>query len=131
MKLWRLDGAELFSSRADEGSVVLGVLEESVVSLSDSGRVRISGPVDATRPVEAPLENSQKFTLVNSVISPERGKVFVVTREGFLHQVRQSNTSPSDDTSIIIILFFLSADFHDGETHDCRVSSGSISTVCY
>ncbi|KAF0041595.1 hypothetical protein F2P81_005127 [Scophthalmus maximus] len=30
VKLWRLDGAELFSSRADEGSVVLGVLEESI-----------------------------------------------------------------------------------------------------
>ncbi|AWP10487.1 putative NACHT and WD repeat domain-containing protein 1 [Scophthalmus maximus] len=110
VKLWRLDGAELFSSRADEGSVVLGVLEESVVSLSDSGRVRISGPVDATRPVEAPLENSQKFTLVNSVISPERGKVFVVTREGFLHQISMTGKHTTVEFPLVPSLLSVTED---------------------
>lgn len=87
--MWKLDGAEIFSSStSDEGLVVLGVLEESVVSLSDSGLVRISHPVDGTQTVEAQLENPQRrLTLVNSVSLPKRGKVLLVSEEGFLFQV--------------------------------------------
>uniref|UniRef100_UPI0037E90AD6 NACHT domain- and WD repeat-containing protein 1 n=1 Tax=Semicossyphus pulcher TaxID=241346 RepID=UPI0037E90AD6 len=44
VKVWRLDGSKLLlSSSTDEGSVVLGVLEDSVVSLCDSGRISRSG----------------------------------------------------------------------------------------
>lgn len=87
--MWKLDGAELLSSSSDEESVVLGVLEDSVVSESDSGLVRISHPVSGTQTVEIRLENSQRsLTLVNSVVLPKRGKVFMVSKEGFLYQVR-------------------------------------------
>lgn len=87
--MWKLDGAELLSSSSDEESVVLGVLEDSVVSESDSGLVRISHPVSGTQTVEIRLENSQRsLTLVNSVALPKRGKVFMVSKEGFLYQVR-------------------------------------------
>lgn len=87
--MWKLDGSELLSSSStDEGSVVLGVLEDSVFSLSGSGLVRISRPVGGTQTVEAQLENSAtRLTLVNSVMLPKREKVFVVSKEGFLHQV--------------------------------------------
>ncbi|KAE8294698.1 NACHT domain- and WD repeat-containing protein 1 [Larimichthys crocea] len=90
VKVWKLDGSELLSSSStDEGSVVLGVLEDSVFSLSGSGLVRISRPVGGTQTVEAQLENSAtRLTLVNSVMLPKREKVFVVSKEGFLHQVR-------------------------------------------
>lgn len=88
VKVWKLDGAELLSSSSDEGSVVLGVLEDSVVSESNSGLVRISHPVRRTQTVETRLENSQRsLTLVNSVTLPKRGKVFMVSKEGFLYQV--------------------------------------------
>lgn len=91
--MWRLDGSELLSSSSDEESVVLGVLEESVVCVCDSGLVRISHPVDGTQPVEAQLENSHTgLTLVNSVLLPKRGKVFLVSKEGFLYQVSSSSS---------------------------------------
>ncbi len=88
--MWKLDGTELLSSSSsDEGLVVLGVLEDSVVSESDSGLVRISHPVSGTQTVETRLENSQRsLTFVDSVTLPKRGKVFMVSKEGFLYQVR-------------------------------------------
>ncbi|KAM9358458.1 NACHT domain- and WD repeat-containing protein 1 [Symphorus nematophorus] len=59
VKVWKLDGAQLLSSSGgggddddDEGSVVLGVLGESVVSLRDSGLVSRTGKHTA---VEFPL----------------------------------------------------------------------------
>lgn len=94
--MWTLDGAELFSSSTgDDGQVVLGVLQDSVVSLSNSGLVRISHPVDGAQTVEAQLETPRRrVTLVNCVLLPKRGKVLVVSKEGFLFQVRTlSNVS--------------------------------------
>lgn len=88
VKVWKLDDSELLSSSGDEGSVVLGVLEESVVSLSGSGLVRISHPVHGTQTAETQLENSQRRpTLLSSVTLPKHRKVLVVCKEGFLYQV--------------------------------------------
>ena len=88
VKVWTQEGAELFSSSGEDGSVVLGVLEESVFSLTVSGLVRIYHPLHDA--VETQLENSvTPLSLVKTVVSPKRGKVFVSTREGVLHQVRQ------------------------------------------
>lgn len=91
--MWRQDGAELLlllNSSSDEDSVVLGVLDESVVCLSEFGVVRVTQPGNRTRTVETQLENSQRrLTLVKSVTLPKRGKVFVVSEEGFLYQVRR------------------------------------------
>lgn len=119
VKMWKLDGAELFSSTTrDEGLVVLGVLQESVVSLSDSGLVTIRHPVDGTQTVETQLENPQRrLTVVNSVSLPKRGKVFMVSKEGFLFQVPALYLSTSSWTkyyyhqstiSIIILLLYYS-----------------------
>ncbi|XP_031731172.1 NACHT domain- and WD repeat-containing protein 1 [Anarrhichthys ocellatus] len=94
VKVWKeLDGAELLlsSSSDDDGSVVLGVLGASVVRLCDSGLVRISHPVDETPTVETRLENShRRLTPVKSVMLPKRGKVFVVSKEGFLYQISRT-----------------------------------------
>lgn len=84
--MWKLDGAELLSSGGDEGSVVLGVLGESVVSLSGSGLVRVSHPVSGTQTAETQLEQS-RLTVVNSVTLPKHRRVLVVSEEGFLYQV--------------------------------------------
>ncbi|XP_078101592.1 NACHT domain- and WD repeat-containing protein 1-like [Sander vitreus] len=99
VKVWKLDGAELFSSSCnndddedkDGGSVVLGVLGESVVTLCASGLVRISHPNDEAQTVETRQENSQRrLTVVESVTLPQRGKVFVVSKAGFLHQISKT-----------------------------------------
>lgn len=82
--MWKLDGAELLSCSDDDGSVVLGVLGESVVSLSGSGLVRVSHPVHGT--AETHLE-PRRLTVVNSVTLRKRLKVLVVSKEGFLYQV--------------------------------------------
>lgn len=83
-KVWRLDGAELLTSSGGVDSVVLGVLEDSVISLAPSGLVTTS----QTQTVETQLENPEmNLTPVNSVTLPKCGKVFVVTKDGFLYQV--------------------------------------------
>lgn len=88
--MWQLDGAELhLSISSDEVCLILGVLGESVVSLSDSGRIRISHPVYGTQlTVKTQLEISARHqTVINCVTLPKHEKVFVVYKEGFLHQV--------------------------------------------
>ncbi|KAM6921186.1 NACHT domain- and WD repeat-containing protein 1 [Xenentodon cancila] len=91
VKVWRSDGVELHLGSSEEGSLVLGVLGESVLSLCNSGQVRISHLVNGTRMVEAPVEDSLRtLTLVNSVMSPKCRKVFVVSEEGFLYQVSEA-----------------------------------------
>ncbi len=95
MKAWRLDGTDLLvSSSSDEGSLVVGVLGESVVSLCESGRIRISHPVSGTQTVETQLENlPTSLTLANSVTLPKHGKALIVSEEGFLYQVCLSHIS--------------------------------------
>ncbi|XP_037624904.1 NACHT domain- and WD repeat-containing protein 1 isoform X1 [Sebastes umbrosus] len=153
VKVWKLDGAELLSSSSDDdGSIILGVLGESIVSLCDSGLVRISHPVNET--VETRLENSQRtLTLVKSVTLPKRGKVFVVSKEGFLYQISRmgrqtavkfplvpSLLSVTEDEKILIAgsdrtlsLFNIDSDFVDGFLdlqHDDSVLSACVSSDC-
>ncbi|XP_039667435.1 NACHT domain- and WD repeat-containing protein 1 [Perca fluviatilis] len=107
VKVWKLEGAELLSSSCndddgdaddgdedgdeDGGSVVLGVLGESVVTLCASGLVRISHPGGEAPTVETRQENSQRrLTVVRSVTLPRRRKVFVVSKAGFLHQISKT-----------------------------------------
>lgn len=89
--MWRLEAAELLSSSSsteDGGSQVLGVLQDSVVSLSSSGLVTVSQPHSGIQTTGAPLQSSAgSCTPVKSVTLPKRGKVFVASEEGFLHQV--------------------------------------------
>ncbi|KAL7396393.1 hypothetical protein ABVT39_005119 [Epinephelus coioides] len=156
VKVLKLDGAELLSSSSsdddddDKGSVVLGVLGESVVCLCDSGLVRISHPVNGTQTVET---SQRRLTLVNSVVLQQRGKVFVVSREGFLHQIsltgRQtavefplvpSLLSVTEDEKILIAgsdrtlsLFNIDRDSVDGFLdlqHDDSVLSACVSSDC-
>lgn len=89
MKAWQLERAELLFSFSDTGSVILGVLEGAVFSLWDCGLVRISQPPDGTKTVESRLENSERgVTPVSCVTLPRRGKLFMVSKEGLLYQVR-------------------------------------------
>uniref|UniRef100_A0A3Q1HHR0 NACHT and WD repeat domain containing 1 n=1 Tax=Anabas testudineus TaxID=64144 RepID=A0A3Q1HHR0_ANATE len=133
VKMWKLDGAEIFSSTTrDEGLVVLGVLQESVVSLSDSGLVTIRHPVDGTQTVETQLENPQRrLTVVNSVSLPKRGKVFMVSKEGFLFQVPALYLSTSGEWTLS--LFNIDGDSVDGFLnlqHDDSVLSACMSSDC-
>lgn len=88
VKLWKLDGAQLFSQTNEEDSVTLGVLDDSVFSLTQSGLVRIWSLLKRTPTVETELRTSKRLsTVVNSALAPKRGKVIVVTKIGFLYQV--------------------------------------------
>ncbi|XP_054451988.1 NACHT domain- and WD repeat-containing protein 1, partial [Anoplopoma fimbria] len=156
VKVWKLDGAELLlsSSSDDDGSVVLGVLGESVLRLCDSGLVRISHPANETQTVETRLENSQRgLTPVKSVMLPKRGKVFVVSKEGFLYQISKTGRqtavkfplvpsllSVTEDEKILIAgsertlsLFNIDRDSVDGFLdlqHDDSVLSSCVSSDC-
>ncbi|XP_034386187.1 NACHT domain- and WD repeat-containing protein 1, partial [Cyclopterus lumpus] len=153
VKVWKLDGAELLlSSSGDDGSVVLGVLGASVVRLCDSGLVRISHPVNET--VDTRLENSHRsLSPVKSVMLPKRGKVFVVSKEGFLYQISRTGRqtavkfplvpsllSVTEDEKILIAgsertlsLFNIDRDSVDGFLdlqHDDSVLSSCVSSDC-
>ncbi|XP_029285414.1 NACHT domain- and WD repeat-containing protein 1 [Cottoperca gobio] len=157
MKVWKLDGAELLSSSSssdDDGSVILGVLGESVVSLCSSGLIRTSHPVNGTQTVKTRLDKSKRsLTLVNSVKLPKRGKVFVVSEEGFLYQISRTGThtavtfplvpsllSVTEDEKILIAgrdrtlsLFNIDRDSVDGFLdlqHDDSVLSACVSSDC-
>ncbi|XP_072244931.1 NACHT domain- and WD repeat-containing protein 1 [Leuresthes tenuis] len=87
VKVWRSDGAELPLSSTEQASQVLGVLGDSVVCLFDLDRVRISNP-DGTQTVATQLGGSAgSVTPLDSVALPKRGKVLVVSEEGFLYQI--------------------------------------------
>ncbi|XP_044216744.1 LOW QUALITY PROTEIN: NACHT domain- and WD repeat-containing protein 1 [Thunnus albacares] len=114
VKVWQLAGAQLLlssSSSSDEGSVVLGVLEDSVVSLSDSGLVRLSRPVNKTQTLEIQLENSlRRLTLMSSVTLPKHRKVFVVSKEGFLYQISRTGRHTVDEFPLVPSLLSVTED---------------------
>lgn len=90
VRVWNLDPAEgvAASSCVDDGSVVLGVLGGSVVSVARSGRLRIFDPVhgDQTETVfEAPAGHLDTAVCV---LLQKRQKVLLVSEDGSLHQVR-------------------------------------------
>ncbi|KAG7513905.1 NACHT domain-containing and WD repeat-containing 1 [Solea senegalensis] len=92
VNVWNLSGCELLSSSmSQKASVFLGVLDDSIFSLSDSGLVTVSHPVSKAPAVEVRLENSQtSLTPVKFVVSPKWGKMIVATTEGFLYQISRS-----------------------------------------
>ncbi|XP_074523717.1 NACHT domain- and WD repeat-containing protein 1 [Halichoeres trimaculatus] len=109
VKVWMLDGSDLLSSCSEDGSLVLGVLEDSVVSLCGSGRVRIRNPVNRTQTVEAQLETStRRLTAVKSVTLPRRGKVFLVSTEGFLYQISRSGKHTASEFPLVPSLLSVS-----------------------
>ncbi|KAM9761938.1 NACHT domain- and WD repeat-containing protein 1 [Menidia menidia] len=152
VKVWRSDGEELHPRGTDRVLLVLGVLGESVVSLSEPGQVRISDPVNGSESVEAWLEDSVGgVTPTNWVTLPKGGTVVVVSAEGFLYQIsrtgkhsaaefplRPSLLSASEDENILIAgcertlsLFHLSSHSVDGFLdlhHDDSVLSACVSS---
>lgn len=89
--MWTLDGSELMSICGDDGSLVLGVLEESVVSLSGSGLLRMSQPVNQTPTIQTQLGNSgRRLNTVNTVMLPKHQRLLLVSEDGILYQVRLS-----------------------------------------
>ncbi|XP_068599724.1 NACHT domain- and WD repeat-containing protein 1 [Brachionichthys hirsutus] len=105
VRVWKLDAAELVSSGPDGGGVVLGVLGEAVVSLSDGGRVRISHPAGGTGPVETPLEEG-RLSAASWVSLPRHGQVFVVSEGGVLHQI--SGTGRHAAVQLVLVPSLLS-----------------------
>lgn len=83
--MWTLDGSELTSVCGDDGSLVLGVLEESVVSLSGSGLLRVSQPVNQTPTQLGNL--GRRLNTVNSVTLPKHRRLLLVSEDGILYQV--------------------------------------------
>lgn len=63
-----------------------------MVSLTDSGLVRLSHPVNGTK-TQIQLEKQRQLTLMSSVMLPKLAKLFVVSKEGFLYQVGFINPS--------------------------------------
>lgn len=92
-KVWKLDLADgvavsSISSCVDGGSVVLGVLGGSVVSVAASGRLRIFNPLTGTQ-TEAVLEPAAgPLNPAVCVLLQKRQKVLLVSEGGFLHQVQ-------------------------------------------
>ncbi|CAI5639334.1 unnamed protein product [Oreochromis niloticus] len=113
VKVWQLDGAELhLSSSDDEVWLVLGVLGESLVYLSNSGRVRISHPVYGTQlTVKTQLENSVRHrTVVTTLMLPKREKVFVVYKGGFLHQISRTGKQTVAEFPLLPSFFSVTED---------------------
>ncbi|RVE74155.1 hypothetical protein OJAV_G00038410 [Oryzias javanicus] len=112
VKVWGLDGAELhFCSSQEDVSVVLGVLGESVVSLCDSSWIQISHPVDSIQSTKARLETSERrVTVLMSVTSPRRGKVLVVSEEGYLYQICGNNKHSATEFPLRPSLILVSED---------------------
>ncbi|XP_075997595.1 NACHT domain- and WD repeat-containing protein 1 [Genypterus blacodes] len=110
VKVWRLDGLQLLFSRADAGCVIVCVLEDSVVSLSDSGLLRIFQPAGGQQAVETQLKNPQGLTPVTFVTLPKRGKVFVVCEEGFLYQISRAGKQTVSEFPLLPSLLSASED---------------------
>ncbi|XP_029987509.1 NACHT domain- and WD repeat-containing protein 1, partial [Sphaeramia orbicularis] len=112
VKVWSLAEAEpLLIVGADEGSVVLGVLQDSVISLHDSSRIRVFQPGNGKQFVETRLQDSERcVTVVTTASLPKRGKVFVVSKEGFLYQISQSGKHSSSKFPLVPSLFSVTKD---------------------
>ncbi|XP_069376011.1 NACHT domain- and WD repeat-containing protein 1 [Paralichthys olivaceus] len=108
VKVWTQEGAELFSS-GEDGSVVLGLLEESVFSLTDGGLLRIFHPVNDA--VETQLENClTRLSLVKTAVSPKRGTLFVATRDGVLHQISRTGKHSAVEFPLVPSLLSVTED---------------------
>ncbi|KAM9848826.1 NACHT domain- and WD repeat-containing protein 1 [Aulostomus maculatus] len=107
-----LEAAEtLLVSSGGEGLVVLGVLEDSIVLLLDSGRVRISCPAGRTPPLETQLESCEEhLTPAITVTLPRRGKVFMVTGGQVLHQISRTGRLTAGEFPLLPSLLSVTED---------------------
>ncbi|XP_037530358.1 NACHT domain- and WD repeat-containing protein 1 [Nematolebias whitei] len=111
VKVWSLDGTEIHLSSRKESSVILGVLEDSVVSLCDSSRVRIYHPVNRNQSMEVQLEEPARIlNPVSAVTLPKRGKVLVVSEEGFIHQISMMGEQTAAEFPLHPSLFTVTED---------------------
>ncbi|KAM4738512.1 NACHT domain- and WD repeat-containing protein 1 [Anableps anableps] len=150
VKVWKQDGTEIYLDSSEDAWLVLGVLGGSVVFLQDSDRVRIYDPVTGTQTV---VRLTRSLTPVIAVTSPERGSVFVLSDDGFLHQISRTGQQTvaefpllpslvllSEDEKILIAgwertlsLFNVCGDSVDGFLdlrHDDEVLSACVSSDC-
>nr|XP_057929905.1 NACHT domain- and WD repeat-containing protein 1 [Doryrhamphus excisus]XP_057929906.1 NACHT domain- and WD repeat-containing protein 1 [Doryrhamphus excisus] len=105
------DGIPTLPVSSDERLLCLGLLEDSVMVLSDFGRVRIFGPGAGPSSVEIQLENwGQPLTPINTVTLPKHGKVFLVSTEGFLYQISKSGKQTCVKFPVQPSLFSVTAD---------------------
>ncbi|XP_015232013.1 PREDICTED: NACHT domain- and WD repeat-containing protein 1 [Cyprinodon variegatus] len=89
VKVWRPDGSEIQLCNSEDASLILGVLGDSVVFLSDSNRVKTFDLVTGTQTV---VKLTRSLTPVKAAVAPKQGKVFVVSEDGFLHQISRSGS---------------------------------------
>ncbi|KAK5617159.1 hypothetical protein CRENBAI_011653 [Crenichthys baileyi] len=150
VKVWRPDGTEIHLGSSEDASLVMGVLGDSVVSLHGSDQVRISDPVTGT---QIGVKLTRSLTPVNAVTSPNHGKMFVVSEDGFLHQISRTGKqtitqfplqpslfSVSEDEKILLAgceetlsLFNISSNSVDrflDLQHDDKVLSACVSSHC-
>ncbi|XP_061744693.1 NACHT domain- and WD repeat-containing protein 1-like [Nerophis ophidion] len=105
------DGVPTLPLAAHEGSLCLGILEDSVMVLSQSGQVRILGPGGGASGVAIQLEEwGRTLTAVNSVTLPERGQVFLLSSQGFLYQISRSGKHSRVHFPLRPSLFSVTAD---------------------
>ncbi|XP_014870471.1 NACHT domain- and WD repeat-containing protein 1 isoform X1 [Poecilia latipinna] len=104
VKVWKSDGTEI---HREDISLVLGVLGDFVVSLHDSDRVRIFDPVTGTQTM---VRLTRNLTPVVSVTSPKRGSLFVVSDDGFLHQISRTRQQIVTEFPLLPSLFSASED---------------------
>ncbi|TNM88089.1 hypothetical protein fugu_006310 [Takifugu bimaculatus] len=95
VKVWNLDHADgvtasSCSSCVDEGSVVLGVLGGSVVSVA-GGRLRIFNPVNGAQTETVFEASAGHLNPAVCVLLQKHQKVLLVSEDGSLHQVSRTS----------------------------------------
>ncbi|XP_055077553.1 NACHT domain- and WD repeat-containing protein 1 [Periophthalmus magnuspinnatus] len=134
VKFFGLDGFSLLSSISDPDSQILGVLDDSVVSLCGPGLVQISQALDRTKdPVmvrlqeqeanqnqtqdqtqapnpDCPQAPGRTLTLCSSVALSRRQKVLVVFNEGILFQISKDGGHTSKKFPLTPSVFNVSHD---------------------
>ncbi|CAN9500293.1 unnamed protein product [Ophioblennius macclurei] len=99
VKGWMMDGLELrpLSIGNTEGAeLVLGILGNCVVSLRNFNRIRVSSVAGESKATETAVEPPERQLMPEACVTlPNRGKVFVVSKQGFLHQISASGENSS------------------------------------
>lgn len=96
VKVWHLNTTELLFQVKDTGvSIILGLLNGMVVSLSDGGLVTFSHPSAEDKTAQIHLENSShSLTLTATLTLQKHGRLLIASKEGFLYQVQIVETCP-------------------------------------
>ncbi|XP_062308645.1 NACHT domain- and WD repeat-containing protein 1 [Osmerus eperlanus] len=107
MKAWHLDSGEPAFNVINPKSVILGVLNGTVVSLSDEGLVTFICPSTGTKMVETNLGYSAPSINLNCTLTmPQCDRLLIVSKDGFLYQV--SSTGRQSVTEFSVNVSFLS-----------------------